>query len=88
MGDRAFVISIDSLEDSDILVLLEKKNFQRLLDGYSSYSNLESAPTQPTLTLATLLSLLVAGLKIMGFIITSPLIRKEARLDGSGGPMI
>ena len=41
MGDRAFVISIDSLEDSDIPVLLEKKNFQRLLDGYSSYSNLE-----------------------------------------------
>ena len=41
MGDRAFVISIDSIEDSDIPVLLQKKNVQRLLDGYSSYSNLE-----------------------------------------------
>ena len=74
MGDRAFVISIDSLEDSDIPVLLEKKNFQRLLDGYS-----------PTLTLATLLSLLVAGLKIMGFIITSPLIQRGQRPAGFGG---
>ena len=27
MGDRAMVISIDSLEDSDIPYLLEKKNF-------------------------------------------------------------
>ena len=41
MGDRAFVISIDSLEDCDIPVLLEKKNFKRLLKDYSSYSNLE-----------------------------------------------
>ena len=41
MGDRAMVISIDSLEDSDIPYLLEKKNFAYLLKEYSSYSGLQ-----------------------------------------------
>ena len=41
MEDRAFVVSIDSLEDSDIPFLLEKENFRRLLKDFSWYSNLE-----------------------------------------------
>lgn len=48
MKDRAMVISIDSLEDSDIPFLLEKKNFKRLLRDYSSYSGLQC--TYPTYT--------------------------------------
>ena len=41
MEDRAFVVSIDSLEDSDVPFLLEKENFRRLLKDFSWYSNLE-----------------------------------------------
>lgn len=41
MKDRAIVISIDALQDSDIPFLLKKENFKRILKDYSSYSALE-----------------------------------------------
>ena len=41
MKDKAMVISIDSLQDSDISYFMEKKNFQRLLKDYSMYSAME-----------------------------------------------
>ena len=73
MGDRAMVISIDSLEDSDIPYLLEKKDF--------------NAPTLHILTPVMQPYSQDYGQKTMEYITTNLLIPKGQKPDGSGGLM-